>query len=145
FILGANSWSGANGNKSSTNFGQADYWVIRTDGDGNVLWDKSFGGSQSDYIVDLQQTADGGFVLVGYLVSGISGNKTSPNYGSADYLVLRIDAAGNKLWDYSFGGSGDDYVESIQQTSDGGFIIGGTSFSPPDGTKLEVNYGSADY
>ncbi len=145
YILGGNSWSGASGNKSSTNFGSSDYWVIRTDGAGNILWDRSFGGSGFEALTDLQQTADGGFVIGGYSNSGMDGNKTSPSYGLYDYWIVRIDAAGNKLWDHSFGGSGQDFVASIQQTADGGFIIGGSSDSPADGTKIEVNYGNADY
>ena len=144
FILGGYSLSPAGGNKTSPNYGGYDLWVVRTDNTGNKLWDRSFGGTGDDYLRVLRQTSDGGFILGGQSLSGPSGNKTSPLYGTNDFWVVRLDVNGNKLWDRSFGGTGPDRVQELQQTSDGGFIVGGVSFSPPSGNKTAVNYGLND-
>jgi hypothetical protein len=89
------------------------------------------------YLYSLNVTADGGLILGGYSHSEISGNKTAPKRGSADYWVIRLDAEGNKVWEETFGGSRVDAMErqSLQQTRDGGFILGGSSYSPADGNK----------
>jgi len=144
FILGGYTLSGANGNKASANAGGYDFFVVRTDANGNKLWDRSFGGTNDDQLRSLRQTADGGFILGGQSLSGPSGNKTSPLYGTNDFWVVRIDANGNKLWDRSFGGSGADRLQDLQQTKDGGFILGGVSLSVPDGNKTATNYGLND-
>src|SRR5690349_19247055 len=85
----------------------------------NKLWDKSLGGSNDEDIQSLQQTSDGGYILGGYSQSGINGDKTQANRGDLDYWVVKLDAAGNKLWDKTYGGSGYDLMTSLQQTSDG--------------------------
>src|SRR6185369_492156 len=108
FIFGGFSNSdpaaGASGNKSSANFGNYDFWIVRTDSAGNKLWDRSFGGPDEDVLYSVRQTSDGGFILAGYSLSGIGGNKTSTTVGGYDFWVVRRDAMGNKLWDRSFGG-----------------------------------------
>lgn len=145
FILAGQSYSPASGNKSSTNYGGTDIWVVRTDSLGNKLWDNSYGGTNYEGVWDLKPTADGGFILGGFSYSDASGNKSDSNYGDADYWVVRIDANGNKIWDRSFGGTGQDFMFSVRETVDGGFIVGGSSDSPPDGTKTTLNFGGLDY
>jgi len=148
FILGG--WSSSlagTGNKTSPNYGNYDFWVVRLDGEGNMLWDKSFGGSSIDYLLCLQQISDGGFILGGLSSSDAgTGNKTSPDYGGGDFWVVRLDAGGNKLWDKSFGGNHDEWLRSLQQTSDGGFILGGESYSATGtGNKTSPNYQGYDF
>jgi len=115
---------------------------MRIDSQGNFLWDKSFGSSAGgSELHSLCSTTDGGFLLGGWSYSGISGDKSSPSYGYQDYWVVKIDSDGNKLWDKSFGGSGYDFLYSLSQTKDGGYILGGQSWSVPSGNKTSPSYG----
>jgi hypothetical protein len=152
-LLGGASTSGISGNKTSTNHGAFDLWLVKVDASGNKLWDKSFGGSGGDgdiggYFlpsVSIVPTGDGGFLIGGPSASGVSGNKTSPNYGDYDYWLVKIDADGNKLWDRSYGGNSSDLLTSVAPTPDGGFLLGGTSESGISGNKTSVSHGRIDY
>lgn len=145
FILGGQSESPASGNKTSTNHGQTDFWIVRTDASGNKLWDRSFGGVDYDFLRALKPIADGGFIVGGSSTSPPGGNKTSPRHGADDYWVLRLDADGNKIWEASFGGEKNDFLKSVQQTPDGGFVLAGYSLSDTNGNKTAVSYGGYDY
>jgi hypothetical protein len=92
-------------------------------------WDYRFGGTGNDDLYSLQQTSDGGYILGGRSYSGISGDKTQPSWGGWDYWIVKIDSFGVKQWDKRFGGTGDDELFSLQQTTDGGYILGGSSLS----------------
>src|SRR5205823_4154262 len=88
---------------------------------------------------------DGGFILGGISYSGISGDKTQANFGAAstsDYWMLKIDSLGIKQWDKTFGGiQREDEYGNLFQTSDGGFMLAGTSYSDSTGNKSEANLG----
>src|SRR5687767_9230938 len=92
-------------------------------------WDKTFGGSGQDILRTSQQTADGGFILGGWSQSGASGDKTQNHYGLHDYWVVKTNASGVKVWDQTFGGPIMDQLWFLQQTADGGYILGGHSSS----------------
>ena len=137
FVLGGFSGGGP--------FGDGDYWVVRTDAQGNKLWERFYGGTGPEQFHDLRVTPDGGFILGGGSGSTPGGNKTSPNFGSYDYWVVRLDANGNKLWDRSFGGNQDEDVWSLWPTSDNGFLLAGRSYSDVSGNKTSPNHGQSDY
>ena len=141
FILGGSSRSLPGGNKTSFNFGQADFWLVRTDGSGNKLWDRSFGGTLDDLATSVRQTSDGGYVLAGYSASSASGNKESSGFGTSDFWIVRTDRDGQKLWDRSFGGSRDEELYVVRETSDGGFVLGGYSQSGVSGNKTSPQWG----
>src|SRR5688572_5186885 len=146
YILGGSSNSGIGADKSQISKGDYDYWVVKLDANGNKLWDKTFGGSNYEFLNSLQQTLDGGYILGGNSVSGISGDKTQPSYqGSSDYWILKLDAGGNKLWDKTFGGNSTEGLSSIQQTIDGGYFLGGGSWSGISGDKSQASQGGYDY
>src|SRR5262249_16268409 len=104
FIMGGPSSSTPAANKTSLNFGNSDFWLVRIDANGTKLWDQSYGGIGYDALFSVRQTTDGGFILGGYSSSTPSGTKTTPNYGDNDYWVVRLDANGNQLWEQTLGG-----------------------------------------
>jgi hypothetical protein len=119
--------------------------LIKINESGVKIWENSYGGTDGDSLFSLQQTSEGGCILGGSSASPISGNKTSNNYGSDDFWVVWVDGGGNKLWENAFGGSAEDELSSIQQTSDGGYILAGYSRSGISGNKTTAGFGSDDY
>ncbi len=117
------------GDVSDGNNGESDIWVIKLDTAGNKIWDKTYGGSNSDGARSIQQTSDGGYIVAGYTVSN-NGDVSDGNNGESDIWVIKLDSVGNKAWDKTLGGSKADYAKSIQQTSDGGYVIGGSTRNP---------------
>ena len=78
---------------------------------GEIEWQKAYGGSGSDQLSWIIQTSDGGYILVGESGSGISGNKTSVNFGFYDFWVLKLNTVGDILWQKSYGGDKTQWVE----------------------------------
>ena len=118
---------------------------MKVDDNGVVLWNKTIGGSGNDELVSVVQTSDGGFLICGNSDSPISGNKTESNLGWFDLWIVKIDGAGNILWDNTIGGAGNDLSSSISQLSNGNYLIGSYSTSGVSGDKTSVNKGSYDY
>jgi len=109
------------------NHGSSDYWVVKLDATGNLVWQKSLGGSAEDKASCIQQTTEGGYVISGYSQS-LNGDVTG-NHSDADFWIVKLDATGNLTWQKSYGGSADDRASSIQQTTEGGYIVSGYSQS----------------
>jgi hypothetical protein len=126
-------------------FGAGDGWVMRLDADGVKQWERSFGGESNDAFTSVTQAVDGGYLLAGSSYSPPSGNKESPNFGSGDAWLVKVDAQGNKQWEKSFGGTENENIRSLDQTMDGGVILGGTASSPPSGNKESRHFGGFDY
>ncbi|WP_170114024.1 T9SS type A sorting domain-containing protein [Pontibacter mucosus] len=145
YILGGISSSGEGGEKSDASKGEEDYWIVKIDSLGNKEWDRILGGSGRDELQDIKQTRDGGYILGGYSLSDASGDKSEDSRGGFDYWVVKLDASGNKQWDRTFGGDNTDQFTSLQQTGDGGYILGGSSESNMSGEKSEGTRGRYDY
>jgi hypothetical protein len=106
------------GHTDSFGAGYRDMWLIKTDADGNILWDKTYGGTTDDWGYSIKQTNDGGYILAG-------GTFTSETTNKFDIWLIKTDNSGEIIWDKTFGGSEDETAWSVQQTSDGGYIICG--------------------
>ena len=128
YVLSGWSYSPPSGNKESAHYGDGDGWLIKIDPDGNKEWEKSFGGTENEMFFCVDRAADGGFILGGRSMSPPSGNKESAHLGGLDYWVVKVDAAGNKEWDRSYGSSAfTEEVHVIRQTEEGGYLLGGQS------------------
>ncbi len=145
YILGGNSWSGISGNKTESGLGGDDYWVVKLDSSGYIQWQNTIGGDTTDILNSIQQTLDGGYILGGYSKSNSSWDKTEDSKGAYDYWVVKLDSSGNIQWQNTIGGDSSDVLSSIQQTLDGGYILGGSSESNSSGDKTENILGGADY
>jgi len=115
------------GEINSFGAGLADLWILKLTSSGDIEWQQTYGGSDTDWIPSIQQTSDGG-----YIVSAIT---ESFGAGLADLWILKLTSSGDIEWQQTYGGSDTDWVPSIQQTSDGGYIVAGTteSFGAGDG------------
>ncbi len=111
----------------------------------DILWEKSYGGIQSEYLFDAQPTADYGFILAGSSLSGKTGNKKQENVKDLDYWIWKMDEKGDMDWQKNFGGTRADFLQSIENTTDGGFILAGTSNSMKGADKKEDNFGMEDF
>ena len=101
--------------------GGLDIWLIKTDADGVEEWNKTFGGSALDWPDFILQTIDGGFI--------ISGETYSYGAGGSDAWLIKTDTDGNKIWDKTYGGTGFERARTVWNTTDGGYIIGGSTSS----------------
>ena len=84
-----------------------------------IEWQNTIGGNNDDVLFSVKQTSDGGFILGGYSGSNISGDKTENSQGDYDCWAVKFDSIGNIQWQNTIGGNSDDYLTSIQQTTDG--------------------------
>lgn len=101
--------------------GLFDYYLIKTNINGDTLWTKNYGGSLNEEVNSMQQTSDGGLILAGY--------SESFSFGSKDFYLVKTNSNGDTLWTKHYGGNLDEIANSVRQTSDGGFIITGYSQS----------------
>lgn len=113
------------GTAGHANTEEKDFYLIKTDELGNKLWEKNYGGTGNDEGAAILQTTDGGYIIVGHT--------DSEGAGLQDIMLLKTDNGGNLVWKKIFGGTGIDLASSVQQTTDGGYIISGTTegFTPP--------------
>jgi hypothetical protein len=139
-ILGGFTESPISGNKISEKFGKTDAWIVRIDSKGNKLWDKSFGGSDYEVLNSTLLTKDGGILFGGASSSGVSGNKTTLNNGSIDLWLVKLNALGSKVWEKSFGGVGSEEIANIIESSDGNFILGGSSSTSISGLNKDTDF-----
>jgi len=124
----------------SENAGFHDYWIVKINASGDIQWEKSFGFIGQDQAFKVIETAEGGYIAIGFLDVGQSGGEgndaTEPNdstrsslHSLGDYWAIKMDSNGNKIWRRYFGGSHVDQGKDVLQTPDGGFLLIGISES----------------
>ena len=190
-LLAGYSSSIASGTKTCDGFGGSDGWLVKLDAQGEKQWDMCLGGTENEAITSVQETKDGGFIVLGYSFSPPSGNKTAPiqkpgvldlwlirldskhaivwdiSLGSVvysvkvletqdggflatadslhnDFRAIRLDSMGKKLWDATYGGDDTEFLSGVVEVAGGGFLLAGTSFSLPSGTKTARYWGDPE-
>ena len=148
YIVGAFSNSAATGDKTETNYGtypENDFWILKLDSAGTIIWDNTIGGNGDDMLGACRQTPDGGYIIGGYSTSNANGDKTEMQFGAGDYWILKLNAAGVIEWQNTIGGNGYDALNEIALTKDGGYIIAGVSGSMMSADKSENVIGEFTY
>jgi|UniRef100_A0A7C6EJB4 hypothetical protein len=119
------------GTTQSYGAGGYDIWLLKLDINGDTTWTKTYGGYYDEIGCAVQQTTDGGFIIVG----------KKNNYGSTydDFWLVKTDINGDTIWTRSYGGNYNEIGRSGQQTSDGGYVIVGSTRSYGQGTPTYTN------
>lgn len=143
YLIGTSS-SISSGNKTAANKGEKDYWIVKTDLQGNKIWDVSFGGDTNDFVYSAVFAEDGNIIVGGSSWSGISGDKTDARFGFNDFWVVKIDTSGNMIWENTYGGTSADGLGNITVFQDR-IILSGYSDSPQGFGKTAQHYGNGDY
>ena len=146
YLLGCSSHSSLSGNNTTTNNGIGDFWILNLDLNGNIIWQKSLGGSNGDYLQSILETNDGNYLIQGSSASNISGDKSENSNGWDDIWILKISYIdGSIIWQKTIGGNSTDLPSGIKKTSDGNYIMLAMSYSDISGQKTEANKGDRDY
>ncbi len=111
----------------NNNKGGYDFWVVKIDKSGNLLWEKSLGGSEIDEAYQIVKTDDGNFLLVGETRS--SNSDITSQYGGADVWVVKINNSGNIIWQKNYGGTSFDVARAVVVSNDGNYLIAGSTRS----------------
>lgn len=117
----------SNDTNISNNLGSYDFWVVKVNGTGAIVWEKSFGGEEIDEAWSITKTNDGNFIIVGDTRS--NDQDVTNNNGAADIWVIKISTDGDLLWEKNLGGTSFDVARHVTKTQDGGFLIAGSSRS----------------
>jgi len=152
-LISGHSDSDISSDKSDSSRGKSDFWLIKTDFEGNILWDKTYGGSEPDYGPYIAITSGGEIVLSGNSMSPVSGDKTEPLYGLISIWVVKLNDSGNYLWDKCLGGENTqiggpgmgDNRQGIPVEVNTSLFILGYSNADSTGTKTEESKGDYDY
>jgi hypothetical protein len=131
-----------NGQGITNYHGEGEAWVVNIDGSGNVIWEKCFGGTESEDIKKIIKVSDSEFYLVGTTESSDYDITCDTNYGSTDFWVLKINENGDIIWDHCYGSIVTDEMRDAVVTPDGGLLFMGRIFY--NGGDVQNWYGSYD-
>lgn len=118
----------SNDGDASGHHGDYDFWVVKLDATGTLVWQNTLGGTGAEIAESIIQASDGGYMVVGTTTS--NDGDVSGNHGQEDYWVVQLDALGELVWQKTLGGSGRElYCTTVQETSPGVFVVSGASNS----------------
>ena len=120
--------------------GSYDFWMVKIDANGNLIWERSFGGSGIEISYDIAKTDDGGYVITGNTFS-VDGDISSTN-GASDFWLVKVNDSGSLVWEQTYGGSGFDAAQAVVASKNGGYFVVGNSKSSDKDTN--TNYGEND-
>ena len=115
------------GSTQSFGAGSNDVWIMKLESTGAITWQKTYGGTGTDYASSIQQTLDGGYIVAGSI--------RSFGAGDSDVWVMKLDATGGVTWQRTYGGVDSDWAHVVQQTQDGGYIVAGATYSFGEGDR----------
>ena len=119
--------------------GGADLWILKISGDGNLIWEKTYGGSNFDVARSISKTQDNGFIIAG---NSRSSNLDFTNQGQNDAWILKVDNSGNKVWQKFVGGSQNEFLfDAIELNSQQIIAVGESSSSD---NQIPENKGFSD-
>jgi hypothetical protein len=144
FVLGGSSSSDDFEEKNQNGYGSLDYWVVKIDSKGEIIWQKTFGGKYNDDLRSISLTQDGGYLLGGSSNSDDTGTKTQKNIGGSDYWIIKLDESGNEQWQKTIGGKGEDHLYVVHTTLDGNYLLAGNSNSESGDDKYSTNQSGTD-
>lgn len=147
YLMAGSTISNRSGDIQTDTKGDLDYWLWKMNANGEIEWQKSYGGSGMDLLQSVIMTPDGGYLLGGFSNSEYGFDKKKPCKGDTDFWVIKVDAAGNEQWQRTLGGSGQEKISSLALTADGGYLLGGSSSSkktPLDAQNQADPYGKSD-
>jgi|GEM_PF-6381975 len=122
----------------------SDYWIVKLDGSQNIIWQQCFGGSSGDIEPHLQKCVDGGYLISG--ASNSSDGDVTGNHGfSDDVWIVRIDSLGNMMWQNAYGGFDNELIGTVINSSNGGFVVSGSTFSSDGDLSGSGFHGYSDY
>ena len=136
-LIGGFSNSTNDGNKTTTNYGANDYWVIKLDSKGQEVWQNSYGGDQNDELKQVQETSKDNYKLFG--ISNSNHGNTNPTASNVNYWTLDIDKYGQvqQQWNYQYGDR--NFLSNGFVSSDGLTLVGGTTVYQ-SGSETKVSY-----
>lgn len=150
YLFAGTTFSNESHDVTHPSFGGGDFWIVKTDEQGNIQWNKRYGGDGWDRVWDVQETLDGGFIVGGETDSSQPGNLTDVTAGVTDYLVTKLYPNGDLEWSRAYGGSGSDTLFGVWQLQNEDFILAGFSNSEPNsisgvGERTAELRGKADF
>lgn len=154
FLMVGDSKSGISCHKSQEFLGphtgfpwlDKDWWVVKTDKDGNIEWERTYGTDGTEELQDAIELPDGSFFLFGWGEEGVGDDFTESVSDSTDWRLMKISALGEPIWDKTYGGTGLEQAYKILKTSNGDYLLGGFSTSPAaTGNKTAPHYGKNDF
>lgn len=149
FLIGCSSSSDSgtgnkiSNNKPSTLQSHWDFWLLKLDLNGDIIWQKSYGGSEDDILTKIIQINKNKYILTGTCGSNISGDVSQSSIGGSDYWFICIDSNGNKIWDKRFGGNQTEVMKSSFYMNNIIYSTG-TSISSQNGDVSKINNGNVD-